>query len=115
MDGQNGFPKQLSWESRRVPSPPKRQGEPLGAAAPGSDVPAGRAGGRTAEAPQYAAEANIKQKPPLTQEPIPSFRFAASMTAFILAILSDSSDGPLDASQSAVNNSPKSMCCTTGF
>ena len=84
-----------------------------------NDVPVGRAGGRTAgqrsSVPRHAAEACIKQKPPLTQEPIPSFRFAASMTAFILIKRSDSSDGPCDTSQSAVNSSPNSMCWTTGF
>ena len=79
------------------------------------DVPAGRAGGRTAEAPQYAAEAHINTKTATYPEPIPSFRFAASITAFILASLSDSSDGPADISQSALNSSPNSMCCTTGF
>ena len=106
-----------SYPSSRDVSPalPKSK-QNSGAAAPGNDVPAGRAGGRTAEAPRYAAEACIKQKPPLTQGlSIPSFRFAASITAFILANLSDSSDGPVLFSQSALNNSPNSMCCTTGF
>ena len=85
-----------------------------GAAAQGATCPlAARAAGLPKP---HAAEACIKQKPPLTQGlSIPSFRFAASMTAFILIKRSDSSDGPAAFSQSALNSSPKSMCWTTGF
>ena len=72
-------------------------------------MPAGRAGGRTAEAPQYAAEATHQTKTATYSEPIPSFRLAASITAFILIKRSDSSDGPTVFSQSAFNNSPNSI------
>jgi hypothetical protein len=114
VDAQNGF-SESAIISREVSLALPKGKENLSAQLP-RESDGGRAGGRTAEAPQYAAEACIKQKPPLTQGlSIPSFRFAASITALILIKRSDSSDGPSDMSQSAFNNSPNSMCCTTGF
>ena len=114
VDAQNGF-SESAIISREVSLALPKGKENLSAQLP-RESDGGRAGGRTAEAPQYAAEAlHQTQKPPLTQEPIPSFRFAASMTAFIRASRSDSSDGPVFESQSARSNSPNSMCCTTGF
>ena len=115
MDSKTGSRKSYP-SSREVSLALPKGKENLSAQLPReSDVPAGRAGGRTAEAPRYAAEATHQTKTATYSEPIPSFRFAASMTAFIRASRSDSSDGPTVFSQSASNNSPKSMCWTTGF
>ena len=52
-----GSPKQLSWPFGRVRSPPHKAGRTSAQLPREPDVPAGRAGGRTAEAPEYAAEA----------------------------------------------------------
>jgi hypothetical protein len=116
VDAQNGF-SESAIISREVSLALPKGTQNSGAAAPGKRRARGPRGRQDGLSPKVRRRgAPIKQKPPLTQGlSIPSFRFAASITALILIKRSDSSDGPSDMSQSAFNNSPNSMCCTTGF
>ena len=70
VDAQNGF-SESAIISREVSLALPKGKENLSAQLP-RESDGGRAGGRTAEAPQYAAEACIKQKPPLTQSRSPA-------------------------------------------